>query len=362
MQPVSSDGGAGFLSLLHVTKSFGAVKAVDDVSLDIRKGEFFSLLGPSGCGKSTLMRLIAGLEQADGGRIALDGADIGADPAHLRPVNMMFQSYALFPHLTVAGNIAFGLKQMDMARDAIDARLRRMLRLTQLEGLEDRKPSALSGGQRQRVALARALARGPKVLLLDEPLAALDRKLRKETQDELKRLQGESGATFVVVTHDQEEAMALSDRMAVMNHGRIAQLGTPSEIYDLPANRFTASFIGEINLVPAAMQADGRWTIRGLPQPLALAAAPSAYAGAAHLALRPERLKVTSSMTDRSRGWNVTVRDRTLLGPAVMLTLEGSDGVALQAFAPATDPAAALRPGASAFAAFDEAQARVIGD
>jgi putrescine transport system ATP-binding protein len=207
----------------NVSKRFGPVQALSGISLDIIEGEFFSLLGPSGCGKSTLMRILAGFEGADAGRVLIDGVDQAASPAHLRPVNMMFQSYALFPHLTVGGNIAFGLKQMGMERAAIATRVGEMLELTQLNGFEDRKPGQLSGGQQQRVALARALARKPKVLLLDEPLAALDRKLRKETQGELKRIKNESGTTFIVVTHDQEEAMALSDRIAVMRACRPAR-------------------------------------------------------------------------------------------------------------------------------------------
>ncbi|MGL4242143.1 MAG: ABC transporter ATP-binding protein, partial [Beijerinckiaceae bacterium] len=339
---------ASFLSIDDATRRFGGVTAVDGVSLGIRKGEFFSLLGPSGCGKTTLMRMIAGFEQPDRGRILLDGADITGDPAHLRPINMMFQSYALFPHLTVAGNIAFGLRQMGMSGTELDARVAEMIRLTQLDGLGGRKPAALSGGQKQRVALARALARGPKVLLLDEPLAALDRKLRKETQSELKRLQADSGATFIVVTHDQEEAMALSDRIAVMSRGRIVQIGSPAEIYDYPANRFTASFIGEINMVPAAMQPDGRWRIKGIAEPLALAAASSAASGEAFLALRPERMRLSAAGSDRTRGWPVTVRERTLLGPAAVLTLAGPEDMVLQVFAPATDPAFALAPGSAA--------------
>jgi putrescine transport system ATP-binding protein len=355
------DAQEGFLRIEAVTRRFGSVTAVDGVSLDIRKGEFFSLLGPSGCGKSTLMRTIAGFEKPDGGTIRLDGEDLAMLPPHRRPVNMMFQSYALFPHLSVAGNIAFGLKQMGMEASALAARMSDMVRLTQLEGLEDRKPAQLSGGQKQRVALARALARNPKVLLLDEPLAALDRKLRKETQAELKRIQAETGATFIVVTHDQEEAMALSDRMAVMRNGRLAQVGSPGEIYDLPANRFTASFIGEVNLIPAKPIADGRFEIVGVDAPVSVAAAPSARQGEISLAIRPERLVLSADAPPDTPGWSVTVSDRTLLGHAVSVTLD-AEGLRLQALVQTHDPAAQLRPGQRAIASFRPADGRVIGD
>lgn len=350
-----------FLAISAVTRRFGPVTAVDNVSLDIRKGEFFSLLGPSGCGKSTLMRMVAGFETPDSGTIHLDGVDIGPEPPHRRPVNMMFQSYALFPHLTVAGNIAFGLKQMGMARQALEDRVREMVRLTQLDGLEQRKPAALSGGQRQRVALARALARSPKVLLLDEPLAALDRKLRKETQGELKRIQAGSGTTFIVVTHDQEEAMALSDRMAVMRKGAIAQLGTPKDIYERPANRFTASFIGDVNLVPAAPAPGGRWRISGLAVSIFATAAPG-LAGEGSLALRPERLQLDLSPPPDGHGWHCVIRDRTMLGHAVSLEMETGEGLRLQAVVPSHHPAAGLPSGAKVLASFRPEDAWIVGD
>lgn len=227
----------------------GEVRAVDDVSLHIRENEFFTLLGPSGCGKTTLLRLVAGLETADSGQIILDGADIAPLPAHRRPVNTVFQSYALFPHMTVAGNISFGLKMQKKPQDDIDAALKEALRLVRLEDLGDRKPAELSGGQQQRVALARALVNHPKVLLLDESLSALDYKLRCEMRLELKRLQRDTGITFIFVTHDQDEALSMSDRIAVMEKGKVAQLGTPQEIYGRPATRFVADFIGTCNFV-----------------------------------------------------------------------------------------------------------------
>jgi putrescine transport system ATP-binding protein len=232
-----------------VTKRYGRVEAVRGLSLEIAPGEFFALLGPSGCGKSTLLRMLAGFETPDEGRILLDGEDIAQVPPHLRPVNMMFQSYALFPHMTVAGNIAFGLKQERLPKSEIDDRVAAMLALVQLENLADRKPHQLSGGQRQRVALARALVKRPKVFLLDEPLAALDKKLRTETQFELMALQEKLGLSFIIVTHDQEEAMTMADRIGLMNHGRLAQVGTAAEIYEQPATRWVAEFIGDVNLL-----------------------------------------------------------------------------------------------------------------
>src|SRR5437773_7269626 len=218
----------------RITKRFGDFTAVEGVTLDIHAREFFALLGPSGCGKTTLLRLLAGFETPDAGRVMLAGRDLAGIPPYRRPVNMMFQSYALFPHMTVAGNVAFGLKQDGLPKQEIAARVDEMLALVQLTGFAARKPDQLSGGQRQRVALARSLAKRPKVLLLDEPLAALDRKLREETRFELKDLQQRLATSFVIVTHDQDEAMALADRIAVMDRGRIAQVGTPAEIYERP--------------------------------------------------------------------------------------------------------------------------------
>ncbi len=240
-------GGAPLLRLARVTKAYGHLVAVRDLSLDIPANEFFALLGPSGCGKTTLMRLIAGFETPDDGRIYLDGQDITDLPPHLRPINMMFQSYALFPHMSVAQNIAFGLKQEGRPRQEITARVEDMLRLVQMSGLGDRRPDQLSGGQRQRVALARALIKRPKLLLLDEPLAALDRKLRHDTQFELMQAQRETGTSFVVVTHDQDEAMVMAHRMAVMRAGAIDQIGEPREVYEEPATRHVAGFVGETN-------------------------------------------------------------------------------------------------------------------
>src|SRR6202171_1708194 len=231
-----------------VVKKFGAFRAVDRLSLDIRAGEFFALLGPSSCGKTTLLRMLAGFETPDEGRILLNGKDIAQVLPHQRPVNMMFQNYALFPHLSVRDNIAFGLKRTRMARADIDSRVAEMVALVKLDGLEKRKPDQLSGGQKQRVALARSLARRPQVLLLDEPLAALDKKLRESTQHELMELQRRLGTTFIIVTHDQEEAMTMANRIGVMDAGRLEQVGTPRELYEAPHSRWVAEFVGDVNL------------------------------------------------------------------------------------------------------------------
>jgi putrescine transport system ATP-binding protein len=258
-QPWNDPAAKPLVEFRHVTKRFGAVTAVADLSLSLYPREFFALLGPSGCGKTTLMRMLAGFETPDAGEILLDGVDITAVPPHLRPVNMMFQSYALFPHLSVANNVAYGLKREGLQRAEIARRVEEMLALVKLEGLGRRRPEQLSGGQRQRVALARALAKRPKLLLLDEPMAALDRKLREATQFELMDLQSELGLTFMVVTHDQDEAMTMADRMAVMDHGRLVQIGPPDVIYEAPANRYVAEFVGDINILEghvAAIEGD----------------------------------------------------------------------------------------------------------
>jgi putrescine transport system ATP-binding protein len=231
-----------------VVKKFGVFRAVDRLSLDIRAGEFFALLGPSGCGKTTLLRMLAGFEMPDEGRILLNGRDIAQVLPHQRPVNMMFQNYALFPHLTVRDNIAFGLKRAGVPRSQIDTRVAELVALVKLEGLEKRKPDQLSGGQKQRVALARSLARRPQVLLLDEPLAALDKKLRESTQLELMELQRRLGTTFIIVTHDQEEAMTVASRIGVMDAGRLEQVATPRELYEAPHSRWIAEFVGDVNM------------------------------------------------------------------------------------------------------------------
>ena len=247
---------AAFLQIQDVVKDFGGHLAVNHVSLDIAKGEIFALLGSSGCGKSTLLRMLAGFETPTSGRIVLDGQDLATLPPYQRPMNMMFQSYALFPHLTVWDNIAFGLRREDKPREQVAARVEAMLKLVQLGKYAKRKPHQLSGGQQQRVALARSLAKQPQMLLLDEPLGALDKKLREETQIELVNIIEQVGVTCVMVTHDQEEAMTMASRIAVMSEGSFLQVGAPAEIYETPATRFVADFIGNVNLMDGTVSVD----------------------------------------------------------------------------------------------------------
>ena len=284
------------LRIEAVRKTFGRSTAVDGLSLDIHAGEFFALLGPSGCGKTTLLRMLAGFETPDAGRILLDGADIADVLPHQRPVNMMFQSYALFPHLNVRDNISFGLKNAGLTRAGIDGRVGEMLDLVKLKGLESRKPHQLSGGQKQRVALARALARRPQLLLLDEPLAALDKKLREETQSELIALQRRLGTTFVIVTHDQNEAMTMAGRIGVMNDGRLEQVATPRQLYEAPESRWVAGFVGDINLIEGDVTLyDGhRLTVATAQAGTLLATEPRQKLDGTSvcLAIRPEKIRL----------------------------------------------------------------------
>jgi len=294
--PWADAGARPLVRFDRVSKRFGSFLAVDGVALNIYEREFFALLGPSGCGKTTLLRMLAGFERPSEGRIVLDGEDIADVPPHRRPINMMFQSYALFPHLTVASNVAFGLRQDRMRKAAIAARVREMLALVKLEGFGDRKPHQLSGGQRQRVALARALAKRPRVLLLDEPLSALDRKLREDTRFELMDLQDKIGLTFVVVTHDQEEAMTVADRIGVMNAGRLVQVATPSEIYEQPNSRWVADFIGDVNLIEGRVTSSGlgQVTVESVAGGSVLVNHTADVANGAHVwvALRPEKIRL----------------------------------------------------------------------
>ncbi|MBX5236962.1 ABC transporter ATP-binding protein [Rhizobium sp. NLR22b] len=285
-----------FIAFKNVTKRFGNFTAVDDLSLNIYHREFFALLGASGCGKSTLLRMLAGFEQPTSGEIILDGTDLAGTPPYKRPVNMMFQSYALFPHMTVEKNIAFGLKQDGMPKDEMTERVTQMLKLVKLEQFASRKPNQLSGGQRQRVALARSLAKRPKVLLLDEPLGALDKKLREETQFELMDLQQTLGLTFVVVTHDQEEAMTMADRIAVMSHGKVVQVATPAEIYEAPNSRFVADFIGDVNIFDGKVTTSENGAVEisveaGLTIRTAATETP-AVGKTVGFAIRPEKIRV----------------------------------------------------------------------
>ncbi|MCX8996156.1 ABC transporter ATP-binding protein [Rhizobiaceae bacterium BDR2-2] len=285
-----------FIRFENITKTFGDYTAIDNLTLDIYEREFFSLLGPSGCGKTTLMRMLAGFDEPTSGRILLQGRDISGVPPYRRPTNMMFQSYALFPHMTVEKNIAFGLKQDGLPKDEVAARVAEMLKLVQLASFAGRKPSQLSGGQRQRVALARSLAKKPKVLLLDEPLGALDKKLREETQFELMDIQTKLGLTFLIVTHDQEEAMTVSDRIAVMDKGVVVQVATPAEIYEAPNSRYVADFIGDINILEGKVVSGGAGATRldcdGLSVAVAEEARGAAGDGVA-FAIRPEKVAIS---------------------------------------------------------------------
>jgi putrescine transport system ATP-binding protein len=289
-----------YVELDRVTKSFGDFKAVDDVSLKIYKGEIFCLLGASGCGKTTLLRMLGGFETPTSGRILIDGEDMAGVPPYERPVNMMFQSYALFPHMNVEQNVAFGLKQDGVPKAEIAERVATMLELVKLGGFAKRKPHQLSGGQRQRVALARSLVKRPKLLLLDEPLGALDKKLREHTQFELIGLQDKLGVTFLVVTHDQEEAMTLASRIGVMDHGEIVQAGTPSEIYEFPSSKFVADFVGSVNIFEGKLIEDEPEYVRITSDELGAAiyvshgisAAPEAVVWAA---IRPEKIFMSTS-------------------------------------------------------------------
>ena len=321
----------------RVSKHFGAIAAVDRLSVDIFAGEFFALLGPSGSGKTTLLRLLAGFEVPEEGRIVLDGADLAATPPYRRPTNMMFQNYALFPHLDVQQNIAFGLKQEGMPKRQIAARVAEMLALVKLEGFERRRPDQLSGGERQRVALARSLAKSPKVLLLDEPLAALDKKLRGETQFELIELQAKLGTAFVIVTHDQEEAMTLAHRMAVMERGRIVQVGTPVEIYERPNSRYVAEFVGEVNLLQGRLEAVGADQAeirRDVGIALRVARPVEATPGATiWVALRPENMRIGRERPaePRDNALAGTVVDVGYLGSLSVYKVRLDDGTLMKA-------------------------------
>ncbi|MEO1315747.1 MAG: ABC transporter ATP-binding protein [Pseudomonadota bacterium] len=290
-RPWNDPAATPYLRVVDLVKRYGETTAVDHVSLDIHAAEFFSLLGPSGCGKTTLLRMLAGFETPDAGQILLDGEDLSRIPPFERPVNMMFQSYALFPHMTVEKNIAFGLEMEGMDKSVRKTRVEEMLALTHLERFARRKPDQLSGGQRQRVALARALAKKPKLLLLDEPLGALDRKLREATQFELVTIQEELGLTFVIVTHDQEEAMTVSTRIAVMREGQVAQLGEPREVYEKPNDRYVAEFIGDVNIFEG--QAEGGVLRLGEGASLQARGTETLSDGTkAAVAIRPEKISI----------------------------------------------------------------------
>ena len=314
------------LSLRDVTRRFGAVAALDGVSLDVAPGEFLALLGGSGSGKSTLLRVVAGFEPADAGTVQLDGADLLAMPPHHRPVNMMFQSYALFPHMTVAANIAYGLKRESRPRAEIAARVAEAIALLRLDGLESRRPHALSGGQRQRVALARALVKRPRLLLLDEPLGALDANLRERTGFELRAIQQRSGAAFIMVTHDQAEALALADRVAVMDRGHLLQVAPPRELYDRPATRFVAEFLGAANILTGSRTADGALDSPGAA--CTLRAAAPLPEGVTAIALRPERIRIGPAVGENSAAG--TVEEAAFRGESSILLVRLVGGALLR--------------------------------
>jgi spermidine/putrescine transport system ATP-binding protein len=324
--------GGGRVELIDLVKRFDEVTAVDGISLDVPGGEFFSLLGPSGCGKTTTLRMIAGFERPDRGRILLDGRDMAQTPPHRRPVNTVFQNYALFPHLDVSDNVAFGLRFQGVGKDDAHDRVGRALDLVRLAGFEERRPTQLSGGQQQRVALARALVLNPSVLLLDEPLGSLDAKLRKALQIELKAIQERVGITFVYVTHDQEEALTMSDRIAVMSEGRIDQIGPPREVYEEPATAYVADFLGVSNLMDARATGSGRVTLGDVA--LQARQGDVGASGAVKLVIRPERVRVEDQGADGPNRVPGMVERTVFLGPTVQVLLRLVGGQALQAIEP----------------------------
>jgi spermidine/putrescine transport system ATP-binding protein len=340
------------VELRGVTKRFDQFVAVDDLSLELGGGEFFTLLGPSGCGKTTTLRMIAGFERPTEGEIRIEGDDVAQLPPHRRPTNTVFQSYALFPHLSVEANVAFGLKRKKVAKDEIAERVRAELERVGLASEANRRPSQLSGGMQQRVALARALVNLPKVLLLDEPLGALDLKLRKELQVELKRIQRDVGITFVYVTHDQEEALTMSDRIAVMNRGRVEQIATPEEVYDRPATTFVAGFIGVSNLMPATVT--GAQEVK-LDEGTTIAASTAGFSAGerCHAVVRPEKLQVEMGENGGGRAGlprvEGTVTSSLYLGTATQIAVDLGEDVRMTVLVPNADESERQRlPGGGA--------------
>ncbi len=350
----------------RVTKRFGDFVAVDDADFGIVRGEFFSMLGPSGCGKTTTLRMIAGFEQPSAGRITLEGRDVSRVPPYKRNVNTVFQHYALFPHMSVYENVAFGPRSKRVARGEIGTRVKDLLQIVRLADFSDRKPGQLSGGQQQRVALARALVNYPSALLLDEPLGALDLKLRQAMQLELKRIQREVGITFVYVTHDQEEALTMSDRIAVMNDGQVEQIATPEEIYHSPASVFVASFIGVANLLPATVEA-----VRDREADVTLPGGTKAPVPVGHgdpephhhatVMVRPERLGLrVHEPTNGVPHVATTVTDLTFQGPLVRAALRASDGTEVVAHVGPEDDLPALRPGQTVWVTWEKEAACLL--
>ena len=355
------------IRLVALTKAFRDVRAVDHVDLAIETGEFFSLLGPSGCGKTTTLRMIGGFEQPTGGRIELRGQDVTASPPDKRPVNMVVQNYALFPHLDVAGNVAFGLKRHHVPTQEIGRRVGEALELVHLAGYDRRRPDQLSGGQQQRVALARALVNRPNVLLLDEPLGALDLKLRKRLQIELKRIQVEVGITFVYVTHDQEEALTMSDRIAVMNRGQVEQVGSPEDLYDHPATPFVADFIGTTNLLRGTVERLGpdAAVIRLDSGDRCRVDASGRQAGqVVDLSVRPESIRIEASngaSPESDLGWlRASVEQVAYLGSAVRYQVRTAGGLAMSVVA--AKNGSRFAPGDAVELAWATTEALVLGD
>ncbi|HEX6932270.1 MAG TPA: ABC transporter ATP-binding protein [Streptosporangiaceae bacterium] len=344
--------GTGELGLVALTKHFGPVVAVDDINLEIPAGGFFSLLGPSGCGKTTTLRMIAGFEAPTSGQVLLDGQDIAGTPPSKRPVNTVFQSYALFPHLRVFDNVAFGLRRAGVGKTDVRRRVGEVLELVQLAGYATRKPGQLSGGQQQRVALARALVLQPAVLLLDEPLGALDAKLRRQLQVELKQLQTQVGITFVYVTHDQEEALTMSDRIAVINHGRIEQAASPQDLYEEPANAFVADFLGVSNLMDATVEgpsAGGNGAEVRLSGNFSVEVRSGdvGHRGPAKVVIRPERIGVEPAGTQGPNRLPGLLTNIVYLGSGLQLAIQLASGHAVTALVPnnGDETTAAWSPG-----------------
>jgi spermidine/putrescine transport system ATP-binding protein len=367
--PTAADLSAPVIEIDHVVKRFGEFVAVDDVDFSIGQGEFFSMLGPSGCGKTTTLRMIAGFEQPTSGAIRLDGVDVSKVSPNRRDVNTVFQQYALFPHMNVFDNVAFGPQSKKVDKATIKKRVTEMLEVVRLTEFASRRPAQLSGGQQQRVALARALVNLPKALLLDEPLGALDLKLRHAMQFELKRIQREVGITFVYVTHDQEEALTMSDRIAVMSDGRVEQIGTPAEIYDNPASVFVAGFIGQANLWPATVteHAAGATLVNALGGASLCGSCGDstlAVGSAATLMVRPERISISlaqpTSQSGGDQSVNATVSDLAFQGPIVRLALEAADGSPIIANVDPDADLPLLRPGDSVWASWTQSAACVL--
>ena len=332
------------LEIENLVVRYGPVVALEQLDLSIDAGEMFVLLGGSGSGKTTLLRALGGFIEPSAGRITLDGQDITHLPPHRRPVNTTFQSYALFPHMTVADNVAFGLRRQGAPKASIGPRVAELLQLVRLEGFAGRKPDALSGGQRQRVALARALAPRPRLLLLDEPMSALDRNLREQTRQELLRVQRETGTTFVLVTHDQDEALAMASRIGLLHGGRLEQVGTPAEIYERPATRYVAEFMGGANILPGTVREAGPDAVLDVPSIGTVQARGPAPAGAGaslHLALRPERLRLDSNGVNLASG---TVADVAYRGDVVEVGVRLPDGAILSVLRPLGDGTGAGLP------------------